>query len=170
MLRRVLMSVVFMLCAGSLVYAGGMGTYAFPQKGQTPDQQNQDESGCAQWAADQTGINPAVLEYRQQEAQADLQKASAEASKPQLGRKLGRAALTGAALGEMDQHMDSGAGKGAAMGATLAASKMLGQKQEQKKQAPLNEANAQAGQVQAETEQYVRAYSACMEGKGYSIR
>jgi len=170
MLRQLLLSMMFVLCAGVFAYAGGMGTYAFPQKGQTPEMQAQDESGCAQWAADQTGINPAVLQYRQQEAQADLQKASQEASKPKVVRKLGRAALTGAALGSMNESMDDGAGKGAAMAATVGVSKMIGQKQEQKAQAPLNEANANAAQVQAETQEYVRAYSACMEGKGYSIR
>ena len=169
MLVSLLMSVVFVLCAGSFAYAG-MGTYAFPQKGQTPEMQQQDEQGCAQWASDQTGINPAVLQYKQQEAQADLQKGAEEANKPRVVRKLGRVALTGAAVGSMNENMNSGAGKGAAMAATVGASRMLGQRADQKAQAPLNEANAKAGQVQAETEQYVRAYSACMEGKGYSIR
>jgi hypothetical protein len=170
MLRQMSLSMVFMLCACSVAYAGGMGTYAFPQKGQTAEQQKQDETGCAQWATDQTGLNPAVLEYQQQEVQAEVQKASQTASNPQTGRRLGRAALTGAALGAMNDGMDSGAGKGAAMAATVGVSKMRGEKVEQQKQAPLKEANAKSGKVQADTQTYVRAYSACMEGKGYSIR
>ena len=170
MLTRVFMAIVFVCSISSFVYAGQMGTYAFPQKGQSPEQQTQDEGGCAQWATGQTGLNPAVLQYQQQEVQADLQTASQQANKPQMGRRLGRAALTGAAMGSMDKEMKDGAGKGAAMMATMGASKAMGEKQEQKAQAPLNAANSKAAKVEADTQTYVRAYSACMEGKGYSIR
>lgn len=170
MRRQYLILMAILLCMTGFAYAGGMGTYAFPQKGQTAEIQAQDEASCTQWATNQTGLNPAVLQYQQQEAQAELQKATQEANKPRLGRKLGRAALTGAAVGSMNEHMDSGAGKGAAIGATLAASKMLGNRAENNAQAPLNEANTKAQNVQEASKEYVRAYSACMEGKGYSIR
>ena len=170
MLRRSLMLIILMGCAGSFVYAGEVGTYAFPQKGQTQEKQKQDESGCAQWAKDQTGLNPAVLQYQQQQAMASQQQAAQEASNPRVARRLGRAALTGAALGGINNNMDDGAGKGAVMGVTLAASRARAQNKEQQAQSTVNAADAQAQNVQADTQQYVRAYCACMEGKGYSIR
>jgi hypothetical protein len=169
MKMRWLFAAVLVLAMSQYSYAQS-GTYAFPQKGQTPDQQKQDEGSCAQWAKGQTGIDPAVLQYRQQEAAADQQQASQAASNPQTGRKLGRAAVTGAAMGQMNKNMDDGAGKGAAMGVTLAASKARGAKVEADKQAPVNAANAQSAGVQADSEKFTKAYCACMEGKGYSIR
>ena len=151
-------------------YASDLGAYAFPQKGQTQEQQAQDESGCAQWAKGQTGLDPAVLQYQQQQAMATQQQAAQQASNPRVARKLGRAALTGAALGGINNNMDDGAGKGATMGVTLGASRALAQRQDNKVQSTVNGANAQSQQAQADTQTYVRAYCACMEGKGYSIR
>ena len=170
MKMRWALAVVLVLAISQYAYAAGLETYAFPQKGQTPEQQKQDEGACSQWAEGQTGINPAVLQYRQQEAAASQQQAAQAASNPQPVRKLGRAALTGAAVGQMNKEMDDGAGKGAAIGVTLAASKARGEKVEQQKQAPLNAANAQSQSVQADGEKFKKAYCACMEGKGYSIR
>jgi hypothetical protein len=170
-MRKQWLIMTLIFCAlGGYAFAGDMGTYAFPQKGQTPEQQKTDETSCAQWATDQTGLNPAVLQYQQQEAQAAQQKASVEANNPRTGRRVGRAAVTGAALGSMNKSMDDGAGKGAAMGATLAVAKRRGEKVEDQAQAPLKEANAKSQKVQGDTQEYVKAYCACMEGKGYSIR
>jgi hypothetical protein len=161
------------LLSGALTlraYAGEMGTYAFPQKGQTPEQQKQDESACAQWAQGQTGLSPEELQQQQQAAAASQQQAAQEADKPRVARKLGKAALTGAALGGIDDAMDDGAGKGAAMGATVGASRMRSENLEKKADAQVGAADAQAEQAQANTQEYTRAYCACMEGKGYSIR
>jgi hypothetical protein len=170
-MRKKWLILTLAFCAiGGYAFASDMGTYAFPQKGQTPEQQKTDETSCAQWATDKTGLNPAVLQYQQQEVQAAQQKASAEANNPRTGRKLGRAAATGAALGAMNIGMDVGAGKGAAMATTLAVSKRRGEKVEEQAQAPLKEANAKSQKVQADAQEYTRAYCACMEGKGYSIR
>ena len=164
---------VIAVCAvsiGGYAYAADMGVYAFPQKGQTQEQQTQDESKCTQWAQQKTGLNPAVLQYKQQEAMAKQQQVTQEANKPEVGRNLGRAALTGAALGGINQGMDDGAGKGAVMGLTVGASKARANSIEQKKQGAVNAAQAQSQSVQAETETYLRAYCACMEGQGYSVR
>ncbi len=165
----VLLLSVMSVCA----YAASLGTYAFPQKGQTPEQQKTDENACAQWASDQTGLNPAVLEYQQKEAMAAQQQAVQQQQKAASTgtiRRIGRAALTGAALGGIDNGMDDGAGKGAVMGLTAATSQSIAKSKEQKIQAGIDSADAQSQQVQADTQKYLRAFSACMEGKGYSIR
>jgi len=156
-------------CMATTVYAAGIDTYAFPQKGQTADQQKQDEGFCTQWAQEQTGINPAVLQYQQQEAATSQQQAQ-QASTSRVGRPLLRTAATGAALGGINNNMDDGAGKGAVEGVALAASRARAQSLEQKSQGVVDAANAKAQNVQADSQKYVRAYGACMEGKGYSIR
>jgi hypothetical protein len=169
MLKRLTVSTVFFFGWVTFVYAGAMGTYAFPQKGQTQEQQAQDETNCAQWAQSQTGLNPAVLQYQQQQAMANQQQAQT-AAKPNAVRTLGRAALTGAALGGINNNMDDGAGKGAVMGLTVGASRTIAQSRDAQAQAQVDSANAQAQQAQGASQEYVRAYCACMEGKGYSIR
>jgi len=156
-------------CMATTVYAAGIDTYAFPQKGQTAEQQQQDEGFCVQWAQDQTGIDLAVLKYKQQEAAEEQQKAQ-EASASRAGRPLLRTAATGAALGGISNNMDDGAGKGAVAGVTLAASRARTHSLEQKRQGVVDTANAKEQNVQADSEKYTKAYSACMEGKGYSIR
>lgn len=154
------------------VHAGQLGTYTFPQKGQTPEQQKSDETSCTQWATDQTGINPAVLEYQQKEAQSAQQQAAAtqQASQPSAGRRIAKTAARGAALGAINNNMDDGGGKGAAMGATVGLAKAKDAKQEQQVQGAVNGANAKSQKVQEDTQKYIRAFSACMEGKGYSVK
>ncbi len=153
-------------------YAGDFGTFAFPQKGQTAEQQKTDETFCSQWSTQQTGINPAVLKYQQEEVQAVQQQASAtvQASQPSAGRRVVKTAARGAALGGIANSMDDGAGKGAALGATVGLMKAKDAKQEQQVAGVVDNANAKTQKVQADTQTYLKAYSACMEGKGYSIR
>jgi hypothetical protein len=71
------------------------GIYAYPAKGQTPQQQAQDTSECQAWAKQQTGWDPATSTAKS------------------AGVGLASGALTGAALGS------AGAGTGAATGAAV---------------------------------------------------
>ena len=169
-MKKTIFAGFLLLSSVPFASAAHFGAYAFPQNGQSPQQQTQDESFCGQWASNQTGLNPAVLQYRQQEAMESQRAAYAQANKPTPVRKLGRAALTGTAVGAMHGNMDAGAGRGAAVTTTVAASRGLGQMAEKKKQARLDQSSAAVDSVEAETSQYLRAYGACMEGKGYSIR
>lgn len=161
--------VVMMLGVATNTYAGDLDTYAFPQKGQTADQQKQDEGFCTQWAQEQTGLDLTLLKYKQEEATKAQQQAEQQSSNSR-GRPLLRTAATGAALGGIENNMDDGAGKGAVKGVTVAASRSRTRAAEQKTQGAVNAANTQASSVQADSEKYTKAYSACMEGKGYSIR
>src|SRR6266404_6959334 len=36
-------------------------TFVYPQKGQTPQKQAQDQAECQAWATQQTGVNPGML-------------------------------------------------------------------------------------------------------------
>jgi hypothetical protein len=160
---------VILLGSNSSSWAAQMGVYAFPRNGQPQEQQVQDESFCSQWASQQTGLNPAVLQYKQEQAMAAQQQAYANANRPTPVRRLGRAALTGTAVGAMNKNMDSGAGRGAAVGATLMASRGLSDMNQRKKQMALDQSTGFAQSVETDTAAYLKAYGACMEGKGYSI-
>ncbi len=73
--------------------------YAYPQKGQTAEQQSRDTTGCENWAQQQTGFDPAT----------DAAKGAG------VGAAIG--ALGGAAAGAAIGAASGNAGKGAAIGA-----------------------------------------------------
>ena len=79
-------------------------SFVFPEKGQSAEQQQQDEGACHQWAKQQTGIDPVQ------------QMAAAPPPPPQQGGAL-RGAGRGAAVGAIGGAIGGDAGKGAAVGA-----------------------------------------------------
>jgi hypothetical protein len=137
----------------------GLGLYVFPAKEQSNQQQKEDEFECYQWAVEQSGIDPLNLP-------------KIEAPAPQTGPTGGavvgaaKGAVAGAAIGAIAGD----AGKGAAIGATAGA--MKGRRAGKNMQAQQNQ---QAQATVAATEQemkdsYMKAFSACIEGKGYTIK
>lgn len=126
----------------------------YPAKGQSAEQKNTDDSQCLAWAKQDTGIDPAAVAAT-----------PPPPAGPQGERLRGavRGAAGGAVIGEI---VDDDAGKGAAVGAT--AGVLAGGRRARQKQA------AQAQQAQASTAQtidtYYRAYGACMQGRGYTVK
>jgi hypothetical protein len=129
----------------------------YPARGQSAQQQSQDEAQCDTWAKHTTGIDPAVV---------------AASPPPQQtgpavggGQRLGGAAR-GAAGGAAIGAIAGDAGKGAAAGAVVGT--MAGGRRARQQQAAQTQ-QAQA-QQQGALQTYARAYSACMEGRGYTIK
>ena len=86
--------------------------YVYPAKGQTPQQQKNDEAACYQWAVKQTGFDPANPPPQQPAAKPPT---TATGTTPGAGA---RGALGGAAVGAIAGD----AGAGAAAGAVVARS------------------------------------------------
>jgi hypothetical protein len=125
----------------------------YPAKGQSADQQKKDDGECYTWAKNNTGIDPAAPPPAQQTA-------------PQGGERV-RGAARGAAAGAVLGEVASGdASHGAAVGAT-AGVLAGGARSRQNKAAASQQAQAQQQQVM---QTYYRAYGACMEGRGYTIK
>lgn len=120
--------------------AGAQGAYVYPAKGQSPQQQAQDEAQCRAWAAQQGGTAPPP---------------------PPQGHAGGtvRGGARGAAGGAAVGAIAGDAGKGAAIGAVVGGVKG----RRDSRQAAQN---AQAGAA-ANNE---RAFAACMEGRGYTVK
>ena len=128
----------------------------YPAKGQPPQQQQKDEGECHVWAVQSTGIDPAAV------AQAPT-----PAPGPAVGggeRLKGAAggALGGVAIGAIAGDAGKGAGIGAVVG-TMAGGRQARQNRAQKQQ------QAEDQKQQAITT-YYRAFAACMEGRGYTIK
>jgi hypothetical protein len=123
---------------------------AYPAKGQSQAQQAQDDSQCLSWAKSNTGIDPAA----------------ASAPPPPSGPAVGggeraRGAARGAAVGAVVDGGD-GARTGAAVGMAAGGSRA---RQNQRAQQ-----SAAQSQQQGSMDTYYRAYGACMEGRGYTIK
>jgi hypothetical protein len=148
------MNVALALClVASQVSAA---VFAYPKKGQSQQQFEQDQFGCHRWAKGQTGVDPTQPQL------------SAAAAPPQQGGAV-RWAAGGAALGAVGGAIGGNAGKGAAVGAGVGAGAGLMRQAGRNQQAAQAQQQAQA-QTQAGRNNYDRAYAACMEGRGYQVR
>jgi hypothetical protein len=141
----------------------GADPYVYPTKGQTPQQQEKDQFDCYQWAKGQTGFDP-------------MQQPTATGAPPpqqQTTTSPVRGAARGAATGAVVGAIAGDAGKGAAAGAAGGA--MIGgmrRRDQRRQQAYAQESwqDQQRAQYQARRNEYDRAWGACLEGKGYTVR
>jgi hypothetical protein len=129
----------------------------YPAKGQSAQQQGQDEAQCYAWAKQSTGIDPAAVA-----SSPPPQQTGPAVGGGQRVRGAARGAAGGAAIGAIAGD----AGKGAAAGAVVGT--MAGGRRSRQDQAAQNQ-QAQA-QQQELIHTYYRAYGACMEGRGYTIK
>jgi YMGG-like Gly-zipper len=159
-----------------------VGVYVFPAKNQSRDQQLIDESECYDLAQQQSGVDPGMPAPRPPSS-AEIQAAQAQgaSSAPQAKGGRVRGAARGAAGGAMVGAIAGDAGTGAAVGATVGT--MRGGMQQRRTNAAAKEQSAaQAGaQVQQQYEQqkatynqqmanFKRAFSACLDSRGYSVK
>ncbi len=130
----------------------------YPNDGQDKDQQERDEFECYRWGKDQSGFDPMAAPQ------------ATEPPPPQEARRggVGRGAVRGAAVGAIVDGSD-GAKTGAAAGAVVGGVRRRDQ-QRQQAAAEQQWAQQEAAQYQAGRDSYNRAYAACMEGRGYSVR
>ena len=130
---------------------------AYPAKGQSQSQQQQDDGYCYSWAKSKTGIDPAAVAGSPPPAP----------SGPAVGggERVGgaaRGALGGAVIG----GIAGDAGKGAAAGAAVGTMAGGHRARENRRNAQANAQSQQSGAMNT----YYRAYSACMQGRGYTIQ
>jgi Glycine zipper len=128
----------------------------YPAKGQSAQQQQKDDAACMTWAKSNTGIDPVAAA-----APAPQQTGPATGGGERL-RGAARGAVGGAVIGGIAGDAGTGAGVGAAAGT------MAGGARARQNQATQNQ-QAQQQQQQA-LNTFFRAYAACMEGRGYTIR
>jgi len=130
--------------------------YIYPGKGQSTEQQERDKFECYNWAKSNTGYDPANPGAS----------ATAPASAPKQTGGVVRGALGGAAIGAIAGDSSKAARRGAAAGALFGGMKQSysNQKAQQQKQ------QQQTSQVTAKKNDYNRAYAACLEARGYTVK
>jgi uncharacterized protein YcfJ len=139
--------------------ASGLGLFVFPSNDQNKETQDADEMACYKWAKEQTGVDP----LNPPEVQAEQVDRSADGTAV-VGAAGGAAA--GAAIGAIAGD----AGKGAAIGAVVGGlrgrrAKVVGDEMQQQQ----NNAAAAAA-TEEMMNNFKKAFSACLEGKGYTVK
>jgi hypothetical protein len=150
------------IAAGTLLAALSLGALAqqpiaYPAKGQSQAKQDKDDGECHVWAKNKTGVDPAVTA-----ANPPPQETGPATGGGERLRGAARGALGGAAIGAIGGDAGKGAGVGAVAGT------MVGGHRARQNQAARN-ASAQQGQT-VQLDSYYRAYSACMSGRGYTMK
>ena len=143
-----------------------LGLIVFPAKGQSKDQQALDQKECYTWAVANTGVDPDKVGVN-----ADSAAAAGEAKGDSAATGAGvRGAARGAAGGAAVGAIVGDAGTGAAVGAVtgLAAGRRA-RKQAQKQGEQQAVAQAQS-QAAGKIDTFKKGMSACLEGKGYTVK
>jgi len=123
----------------------------YPAKGQSPNQQAQDDGQCYGWARSSTGVDPAAVAS-----------APAGPSGPAVGGgERVQGAVGGAVIGGI---VNGGNGARVGAGVGVLAGGMRARQNQRAQQASVQ------SQKQGAMDTFYRAYGACMEGRGYTIR
>ena len=138
--------------------------FIYPNEGQSNEQMEQDKFQCYNWAKGQTGFDPMHVPT---------------ATAPPPGKQAGSGgtlkgaaagAIVGGAVGGLSSgKVGKGAAYGAGAGALLGGLKQAGKKKEDEKRQEQWEKDQTAQYAQKRNE-YNRAYVACLEGRGYTVK
>ena len=141
----------------------------YPAKGQSQEQMDRDKYECYSWAKGQTGFDPMQMPT------------ATEAPPPQKAKGsvaggVAKGGLVGAGVGAGAGAI-AGGGKGALTGAAiggvaggLLGGAVRGSQKKQDAQAQKQWADQQAAQYMEKRNTYNRAYCACLEGRGYTVK
>ena len=138
--------------------------YVYPNEGQSNDQMEKDKYECYQWARAQSGFDPMALPTTSTPPP-EQKEPTARAAKGAFGGAFGGAIIGGIA--------DDDPGKGAAIGAVGGG--LIGgmRRQSQKKQHQQKQQQWEQQEVagyQQKRNSYNRAYTACLEGRDYTVK
>lgn len=153
-LRGVAVAVIATVISSVPVWAED--PYVYPAKGQSTDKLEQDKHACYQWAKGQTGFDP-------------MQAPTASSPAPEKRGGLVRGAAGGAAAGAAIGAIAGDAGKGAAIGAA-SGGLIGGARRRQSTKAQEAHAQQQSDDYSSRRGEYNRAWAACLEGKGYTVK
>lgn len=146
---------LLLLLAGAAIAQNAPVIY--PARSQSSQQMEKDKYECYTWAKNQSGFDPM-----------QAQQAPPPASQGPTGERL-RGAAAGAAGGAAIGAIAGDTGKGAAIGA-VSGGLIGGMRKRQKRRQQEEARQQQAASVAAGKSSYDRAFAACLEGRGYTVK
>jgi hypothetical protein len=147
--------------------------YFYPERQQNEVAQDRDRFECYRWASRESGVDPGMTPVRQEPPQRVASARADSRADPRDGAPVVVGAMTGAAIGAMSSphHPGDNAVIGAIFGAALGAiaqesrAQAIEQSQSRHQQAAQSAAQASAMPF----DNFRRAMSACMTGRGYRV-
>jgi hypothetical protein len=133
--------------------------YIYPAKGQSDEQLDKDKYECYNWAKKDTGFDPMAVPVTSTPAPSG-QKKSGGVVKGALG-----GAALGAIIGDSSKSAKRGAAAGGLIGGVRQSSSNRQTEQQQQQWAQQESASYANNR-----NNYNRAYSACLEGRGYTVK
>lgn len=138
--------------------------YVYPSNGQSESQTDRDRYECHEWAVKQSHYDPSRVSN-------DPSERVVVTTMPPPGANTAAGAVTGAVIGAVvsgPRHAPGGALVGALAGAVIgAASDTANAERADRVQQRYDDAHAAAV---AQAQSYRRAISACLEGRGYTVK
>jgi len=159
---KILIAVTALFLCSNTAFSAEM--IIFPANGQSNEQLEKDKFDCYQWAKQQSGFDPMAPQ------QTGTAPPSPQARSGGVVKGAARGALVGVTVGAITNNSKGrSAGAGAAAGALIAGMRNRDQAKQQQ-QAEEQRVQQEAGQYAQNRDTYNRAYSACLEGKGYTVK
>jgi hypothetical protein len=159
--KQMLMLLFLLLATAGYVMADDFVIYL--NKDQTEDQIDKDKYDCYMWAKEQTGFDPMETPKTTEPPPPK------EAKKGGIGKGAVRGGLVGVAVGAIAGDAEKGAAIGAVAGGLTGGMRSNDQK--------VSEEKKQEGWAKEQSQQYInkrasynKAYSACLEGKDYTVK
>ena len=166
-MNKIIFPAIVLVCASTIANAQTpsesvikkLGMYVFPAKNQTKEVQAKDEEACYKWGVEQSGIDP-------------VNPPKVDTAKTEKGpngaavKGTAKGAAAGAAIGAIAGDAGEGAAIGAVAGGVGARRANKKGQQQQEKQA-----NAAAtAENENNINSFKKAFTACLEGKGYTVK
>ena len=159
-------SLGFLIAGSALAQQGSvaasLGLFVYPSDGQSAETQRKDEQECYDWAREVTGINPSNPPASQRPASA-AQEDTAQAAARSGTRAAARNVLIANAT---DNDWEQAAAVGLVFGSARGANNARRRNEQAQQEATAEQKAATEAQVQ----QFSKAFSACIEGRAYTIR
>ena len=154
-----LFTLAFLLFFCAATASAQTDMFIYPAKGQNQAQQDKDRYECHSWAVQQTGFDPSKAPA----ANAQLSQ-QYQPSQPHVLKGAGRGAALGAVGGAITGNAGKGAAAGAAMGGIVGGFR---RRDEIMRQADIRTDKAAASDSGRPA--YMRAMSACLQGRDYTV-
>ena len=149
-----------------VVHAMGQELIIYPAQGQSTEQMEKDRFECYSWAKQQTGFDP--MQVPTASAPPPQQQSQGSVAGSTLKGAAG-GALLGAGIGAIAGDTGKGAAIGGLSGGAIGATRSSRQKK-QDEQARQQWEQQQAAEYSQKRNSYNRAYGACLEGRGYTVK
>lgn len=145
--------------AATKSFGQSLGLFVFPAKNQDKKTQDADEMACYKWAQQQTGVDPM-----------NPPKVEAEQAHRGPNGSVIAGGARGAAAGAAIGAIAGDAGKGAAIGAVAGGFRGIRARRVGGQMEQSSNNQAAAAQEKQLMDSFKKAFSACMEAKGYTVK